>query len=156
MNSSPLHNSNCSCQAQYRFDSWQAKYRFFLLHVVDVDDVLNFVFSRVHATLHPALSVRLLVRPSDGHTLLFLGLCGFWPHSSCPNDLVTLVTAPAHPHATGVAVYPALIFLVNHWCNGRLRSLGSLSRRRDREVRRFSYRYSKIETYNFRQKRPWP
>ena len=27
---------------------------------------------------------------------------------SSPNDLVTSNTAPAHPHATGVAVYPAL------------------------------------------------
>ena len=25
--------------------------------------------------------------------------------------MVTLVTAPAHPHATGVAVYPALLLL---------------------------------------------
>ena len=31
-----------------------------------------------------------------------------WPHRSCPNDLVTSNMAPAHPHATSVAVYPAL------------------------------------------------
>ena len=31
-----------------------------------------------------------------------------WPHSSCPNGLETSNTAPAHPHATSVAVYPAL------------------------------------------------
>ena len=30
------------------------------------------IFSRVHATLHPALSVRWSVRPSVRHTLLFL------------------------------------------------------------------------------------
>ena len=52
-------------------------------------------------------SVRLSVR----HTLLFLGFCGFWPHCSCPNDGVTSIIAPAHPHATGVAVYPALFEL---------------------------------------------
>ena len=34
----------------------------------------------------------------------------FWPHCSCPNGLVTSNMAPAHPHATGVAVYPALFF----------------------------------------------
>ena len=53
-------------------------------------------------------SVRRSVGPSVRHTLLFLGFCGFWPHCSCPNDLVTSISAPAHPHATGVAVYPAL------------------------------------------------
>ena len=52
-------------------------------------------------------SVRPSVRPSVRHTL---GFCGIWPHCSCPNDLVTSNTAPAHPHATGVAVYPALFF----------------------------------------------
>ena len=74
------------------------------------------LFSRVHATLQPALSVRpsvgpsvrWSVRPSVRHTLLFLGFCGFWPHCSYLNDQVTSNTAPAHPHATGVAVYPAL------------------------------------------------
>ena len=36
-------------------------------------------------------------------------LCVFCdPHCSCPNDPVTSNTAPANPHATGVAVYPAL------------------------------------------------
>ena len=63
-----------------------------------------------YATLHPALSVRRSVGPSVGHTLLFLGFWGFWHHCSCPNDLVTSIMAPAHPHATGVAVFPALFF----------------------------------------------
>ena len=43
------------------------------------------------------------------HTFLFLGFCGLWSHSSCPSDQVTSNTAPAHPYATGLAVYPALI-----------------------------------------------
>ena len=34
-----------------------------------------------------------------------------WAYCSCPNALVTFSsTAPAHPHATRVAVYPALFF----------------------------------------------
>ena len=41
----------------------------------------------------------------------FLGFCGLWPHSSCQNNQVTSNMAPAHPHVTGVAVYPALFFL---------------------------------------------
>ena len=41
-------------------------------------------------------------------TLLFLGFYGLWPYSSCPNDGVASNMAPAHPHATLVAVYPAL------------------------------------------------
>ena len=57
-------------------------------------------------------SVRPSVRPSVRHTLLFWGFCGLWPHCSCPNDLVTSNTAPAHPHATGVAVYLALLTLL--------------------------------------------
>ena len=32
----------------------------------------------------------------------------FGPHCSCPNSQVTSNKAPAHPHATLVAVYPAL------------------------------------------------
>ena len=51
----------------------------------------DWLFSRVHATLWPALSVGR-----------------FWPHCSCPNGLVTSNMAPAYPHATSVAVYPAL------------------------------------------------
>ena len=53
-------------------------------------------------------SVRLSVHPSV--TLLFLGFCGLRPHCSCPSDQVTSNTAPAYPHATGVAVYPALLY----------------------------------------------
>ena len=72
-----------------------------------------FVFSRMYATLHPALlvrpSVRPFVRPSIHHTLLFLGFCVFLPHCSCPNDQVTSNMAPALTHVTGVAMYPALL-----------------------------------------------
>ena len=53
-------------------------------------------------------SVPLLVRWSVRHILFFSGFCGLWPHRSCPNDIVISNTAPAHPHATGVAVYLAL------------------------------------------------
>ena len=62
------------------------------------------------ATLHPALLVGPSVRPSVRHTLLFfVFFCGLWPHCSCPSDQVTSYTAPAHLHANGVAVYPALL-----------------------------------------------
>ena len=65
-----------------------------------------------YATLHPALSVRPSVCPSvrPSHFTFFVFFCGLWPHCSCPSDQVTSNTAPAHPHATGVAVYPALFF----------------------------------------------
>ena len=73
-----------------------------------------------YATLHPALSVppsvrrsiHPSVRRSVRHTLLLFGFCGLWPHRTCPNDEVTSIKAPAHPHATGVAVYPALFHLI--------------------------------------------
>ena len=47
-----------------------------------------------------------------------MGFCGLWPHCSYPNDQVNSITAPAHPHATGVAVYPALLNckLFLHYC----------------------------------------
>ena len=51
------------------------------------------------------------VRPLVRHTLLFWRLWGFWLNRSCPNAPLTSIMAPAHPHATGVAVYLALFFL---------------------------------------------
>ena len=42
--------------------------------------------------------------------LLFRRFLAFCTYSSCPDALVTFSsTAPAHPHATRVAVYPALL-----------------------------------------------
>ena len=61
-----------------------------------------------YATLQPALSVRRSVCPSFGHTLIFWGFSGLWPRCSCPNDGEASNMAPAHPHATWVAVCPAL------------------------------------------------
>ena len=54
-------------------------------------------------------SVRRSIHPSicPPVTLSFF-FCGLWPHCSYPNGQVTSNTAPAHLHATGVAVYPAL------------------------------------------------
>ena len=65
---------------------------------------LDFVFSRVLRDSTPGF-VGPSIRPSN---TTFFGFCGLWPHSSCPNDEVTSNTAPAHPHATRVVVYPAL------------------------------------------------
>ena len=65
-------------------------------------------FSRVLRDSAPRL-VNPLVRRSVHHTLLFLDFRSLWPHCSCPSDQVTSNMAPAHPHATGVAVYPALL-----------------------------------------------
>ena len=66
------------------------------------------VFSRVHSTLQPALSVGRSVGRLVCHTLLFFMILFLGPHCSCPRCLVTSNMAPAHPHATSVAVYPAL------------------------------------------------
>ena len=76
------------------------------LYVTGVAAYPAFVFSHVLRDSTPHF-VGPSVCPSV--TLyFFLGFCGFWLHCSCPNDLVTSIKAPAHPHATGVAVYPAL------------------------------------------------
>ena len=46
---------------------------------------------------------------ADHLTLLRLFLfCGLWPNCFCPTAIVTSNMAPAHPCATGVAVYPVL------------------------------------------------
>ena len=76
-------------------------------------DAFSHLYNRVCPSVGPSVSPSVCqsVRPSVRHTLPFWGFCGFWPHSSCPNDLVTSIMAPAHPHATGVAVYPALFLL---------------------------------------------
>ena len=41
----------------------------------------------------------------------FFMIIFLWPHSSCQNGLETSNMAPAHPHATSVAVYPALLII---------------------------------------------
>ena len=52
--------------------------------------------------------------PSVGRsdTICFFGIYWrFWGYCSCPTAwLVYFITAPANPHATRVAVYPALLF----------------------------------------------
>ena len=55
------------------------------------------------------MSVRQLV----GHTLLFFMIFILGPYCSCPKGLVVSNTAPAHPRATCVAVYPALFSLTS-------------------------------------------
>ena len=64
---------------------------------------LQIFFSRVLRDSTPRF-----VGPSARPSVRF---CVFRPHCSCPNDEVTSIMAPAHPHATGVAVYPALFFV---------------------------------------------
>ena len=55
---------------------------------------------------------------SNSHHLLFRRLWAVLYNRSCPNAGVSLfITAPAHPHATSVAVYPALFqyrLLIGH------------------------------------------
>ena len=85
------------CQSACQWTSWNWTWTWFI-----IVDVFFLFLGACYATLQPALSVR--------HTLLFV-FCGLWPHCSCPNDQVTSNTAPAHPHATGVAVYLALFNL---------------------------------------------
>ena len=82
------------------------------------DDIV--IFSRVlrdSTTCFVGPSLRPSVCRSVRHTLLFLGFWGLWPYCSCPNDSVASNIAPAHPHATSVAVYPALfvLFLLTHF-----------------------------------------
>ena len=64
-----------------------------------------------YTTLHSALSVHRsvgpLVDPLVGLSHYFF--LGLWPHCSCPNDKVTSIMAPAHPHATGVAKFLVLL-----------------------------------------------
>ena len=75
-----------------------------------VDCLPVFVIQSVSLRLLPALSVGRSVSRLVRHTLLFFMVLFLWPHCSCPNGLLTSNMAPAHPHATSVAVYPALLF----------------------------------------------
>ena len=70
------------------------------------------LFSRVHAPLQPALSVRPLIGRLVP-ILLFFMISFLWPHCSYLTGLVTSNMAPAHPHATSVALFLILsLFLV--------------------------------------------
>ena len=52
-------------------------------------------------------SVRIEIWTKNNH---FWGFWAFWAYSTCPDDPVTFSsTAPAHPHATRVAMHPALL-----------------------------------------------
>ena len=67
------------------------------------------VFSRVLRDSTPCfvgLSVCL------SHITFFFSFSGLWLHGSCPSDQVISNMSHAHPHATGVAVNPALFLLV--------------------------------------------
>ena len=79
-----------------------------------------FLFSRVHATLQPAMSVGRSVGPSvrPSVRISFFGVTGGFCVTA-PAQMLGLtffITAPAHPHTTSVAVYPALYFLLFHYC----------------------------------------
>ena len=77
----------------------------------------NILFlSRMHALSIYWLvcwSIGWLVGPTVGNILLFFMALFLGPHCSCPNGLVTPNMAPAHPHSTSVAVYPALFCYVS-------------------------------------------
>ena len=78
-------------------------------HVLHLPLILRGSTSRfVGPSVHP--SVCPSVCRSVHHTLLLQRLRGTWPYCTCPNAPLTSIMAPAHPHATGVAVYPALFF----------------------------------------------
>ena len=66
------------------------------------------IFSRMHATLQPALSVGRLVRRSHFTFFMILFLL---PHCSCPNGLVTSNMAPAHPVSGFVFVHSRKIYI---------------------------------------------
>ena len=58
------------------------------------------------------------LHPSPSH------FCGLWPHYPCPHTLLTSNTAPAHRHATGLAVYPVVIGHATEYITVKLRSNG--------------------------------
>ena len=83
------------------------KYILYIFRCVLHDSTPHFVSPSVRWLVHP------LVHLSVHFTFfVFFLLFGLQPHCSCPNDQVTSNTAPAHLHATGVAVYPALFFIL--------------------------------------------
>ena len=83
-------------------DMWY--FHCFLLLYSFLNNLSTVLFSRVQRDSTPCF-VRLSVGWSVGHILLFLWFLFFLLHCSCPNGLVTPKMAPAHPHATRVAVY---------------------------------------------------
>ena len=62
--------------------------------------------------------------PSVGSLFTLWRFWEFWAHCSCANAPVTFsITAPAHPYATGIALFPALfILLASEWLKHRFTS----------------------------------
>ena len=79
--------------------------KFTLIYEVEI---INFFLVACYATLHPPMSICPSVGRSVGPFFTFLAFLSFWAHCSCLNAPVTSITAPAHLHATRVAMYPAL------------------------------------------------
>ena len=69
-----------------------------------------FILGRDYFLSRARDSTTRFVRPSIGPSYFTIFMIVFhWPHCACPNGLVNSNMAPAHPHATSVAVYPALL-----------------------------------------------
>ena len=81
----------CCCTAILNAAFW------YIFSRVLRDSTPRFVGPSVGPSVHPSVTL-----------YFFWGLWDFWLYCFCPNDLVTSIQTPAHPHATGVAVYPAL------------------------------------------------
>ena len=67
------------------------------------------IFSRVLRDSTPRFVGWSVGRSVCWSHFTFFMIFMFGSHRSCPNGLVTSNMAPAHSHATSVAVYPALL-----------------------------------------------
>ena len=82
-----------------------------LMFPVTITNAVFFHFSHFqsHARDSTTRFVRRLVGRLVGRShFTFFMILYLWPRCYCPNGLVTSNVAPANPHATSVAMYPAL------------------------------------------------
>ena len=108
----PWHMVNSPWRGASEPWAWREFYEPFLIRVYDLyfDFFKLFSWSPCCYNFLVACTqlYKTLCRSVGWSHFAFFMIFIFGPHCSCPNGLVTSNMAPAHPHATSVAVYLAL------------------------------------------------
>ena len=93
---------------------------FIQFNTKDVSSIF-FCIPNVTHSVHPYVNISSHVLRDSTPRFVgpsFFGFYGHWSHCSTPNDQVTSIMAPAHPHVFISALLPPLTFITNYWGTG--------------------------------------